>query len=376
MAMAQEQFDAEQICAAIEWLKRYESPTLCELHQFLGHSELSNTKSFLSYLQSVGVRFHQCPTMMHLQPSDPIPVDGFEWLESSAVSTKLQQIVADPVAWRLGGKAVSAFGEVFDSVAARPWVDSTQRWAQQAATDTPFQQHFFPRAFMTDYQSQGRGRRHRQWHARMGECLMMTVSLSVPREALDQRLSPAFAILLCDWLNQRYGLPAQVKWPNDLLFDGRKLAGFLVQSTPMRSATSAIGTGDALCLMMGLGLNLSLDEMSQAQIGQPALGIRDTGYAFPDKATLAAEVLLVFARLFEAMRTQDWQFLADLWPRYDAYHHQPVRLLISEHEQIEGTNIGIDTDGQLLLQTPNGQVQSFCVGEVSLRRPSTDLSNR
>lgn len=372
MAIMQDQFDAETVCAAIAWLRQCQgTPTLRAFHNFYGAHNLEDTKAFLMHLQEAGVSFRQKRPVALLALHDVIPLDDFDWLAAPVVSAKAAQIISDPAVWSLGGTPISSIGWPYAEVSVQPWVDSTQRWAQQSASATPFDRHFSPRVFLADYQSQGRGRRQRQWHARVGQCLMMTVSFSVPRSALDQRLSPAFATLLCDWLNQRYAFPAQVKWPNDLLFDGHKLAGFLIQTTPMRTTDSLMPGEDALCLMMGLGLNLTIDPKSQGAIGQPALGIRDTGYRFPDKATLAAEVLLVFARLFEAMQTRNWQFLQSMWPRYDAYHQQPVRLEMNKQENIEGTNVGIDRDGQLLLRLEDGRTQSFCIGEVSLRKGLT-----
>jgi len=405
-------------CAAIEWLRTQAPATVEQFHVFLqdeysrilsqpgakqvkvdpstppiGREQRQSfalARTCLDDLLLAGAPLRLTQPVIELGSSDEIHLLDFDWLDLPTIQAEADGgVLAQPSAisvpaaaneWVLGGLPASGLAWPYSEIQLVPWVDSTQQWAQLHAKENPFKEYFKPRAFLAEYQSQGRGRLQRPWLAPMGQCLMMTVSLIVPRKALDQRLSPALAMLLCEWLNCRYGLPAQVKWPNDLLFEGQKLAGFLVQTTssltttvqdalPMpNAATRDVQSSDTVCVMMGLGLNLNLSAEAIGQIAQPALGLRNTGYKLPNKTRLATEVLWVFARLCEAIRLRDWGFLPEKWRQYDAYYGQPVRLVVGQSEVVEGVSRGVDALGQLLLQVDD-DIQHYCVGEVSMRPP-------
>lgn len=374
--------------AAVVWLRRNPVATYGEFCTFLRNMHASfpsnqiNTnigqgsecpKVVLTTLLDAGLPLTVEQPLSMLGALDTLCLTNVESLQVQEIETQAKGLAY--ANWHIGGQLVAEMEWPYEKLSVDPWVDSTQRWAQHVMATTPSAALFRPMAFLTEYQSQGRGRRQRPWLARIGQCLMMTVAVRVPRQALDQRLSPAFAVLLCDWLNQRYQLPARVKWPNDLLFDGCKLAGFLVQSVaapvdpPMTGllASPLHGEQEDLILLMGLGLNLTLHNSDQAMIGQAALGLRDTGFQLPSNAAIAAEVLMVFAQLCQILQRQDWSFLPALWAKYDAYAQQPVCLTREGAQTIEGINRGIDDLGQLVLET-QGQLQTFCIGEVSLRR--------
>ncbi|MEJ2669429.1 MAG: biotin--[acetyl-CoA-carboxylase] ligase [Gammaproteobacteria bacterium] len=254
----------------------------------------------------------------------------------------------------------------YDAIHSVPWVDSTQNWAQADFQRSPPSSCYRPRAVLAEYQTMGRGRLSRVWQAAFGDCLMTTVAVSLPRTTLDQRLSPALGVLLCDWLNKQYRIPVRVKWPNDLLFDDRKLAGILIQSSALARSGGESIQRDTVSVFCGVGLNLHVRHAASKSFARPAIGLFDTGYPLPTKSELAAEMLCVFLRLLDALASREWAFLHEKWPRYDQFQGQNIRLESEHAEAVEGMNGGIDDQGQLRVKTIQGE-QIFCVGEVSLR---------
>jgi BirA family biotin operon repressor/biotin-[acetyl-CoA-carboxylase] ligase len=148
-----------------------------------------------------------------------------------------------------------------------------------------------------------------------------------------------------------------LKWPNDLYLDGRKLAGLLVEVSGEASGPSRV--------VIGIGINLRIDPASASDIDQPWADLRDQLGDCPPRNRIAGRVL---AQLVDTCRRYGEHglppFLTD-WRRYDIYLGSPVQLRLGE-QAIAGRYVGLNDDGNLLLETADG-LRSFAGGEVSLR---------
>jgi BirA family biotin operon repressor/biotin-[acetyl-CoA-carboxylase] ligase len=158
---------------------------------------------------------------------------------------------------------------------------------------------------------------------------------------------------------------AGLKWPNDLLFDGRKFGGILIE---LRAEAAG-----PVYAVIGVGLNLQLNAAVREDIrrslgGQAleaaALNELAHGAAVDRNALAAAVVEELLAMLDEFQRSGFRGFFA-AWNQADALSGTPVRLLAGE-EVFKGLARGIDEEGALLLETP-GKLLRFTSGEVSLR---------
>ena len=146
-----------------------------------------------------------------------------------------------------------------------------------------------------------------------------------------------------------------VKWPNDIMLDRGKLAGILIEMATPRQGLIGV--------VIGIGINLQLDEKDAGEIDQAWSDTRGTlGIA---RNKLVAN--LVSDLLEELPRFADTGFAPyqDSWKKFDLYYGREVRIQLGENF-IEGVNQGVDSRGNLLLETEEGQ-QIFNAGEVSLR---------
>lgn len=134
-----------------------------------------------------------------------------------------------------------------------PEIDSTNRiaveWAGAGAPDWAI--------VVTDYQTAGRGRFDRKWFAPPGDCLMFSLVL---RPACEREQAPlanlAAAVALSETIEE-IGLLSRLKWPNDVLVGGGKVAGILSEAVPAGRA----GAGDRpLTLVLGIGVNVNVRE--------------------------------------------------------------------------------------------------------------------
>src|SRR5262245_20506409 len=144
-----------------------------------------------------------------------------------------------------------------------------------------------------EWQPGGRGRLGRAWHAGVGEALTFSLLWRFARGAAGlSGLSLAVGVALARALEAQGARGVALKWPNDLLCGGRKLAGILVEMS-----------GDALgptAAVIGIGVNVRLSEATRERIGQPAADLESACGAAPDRNRLLAATLLELERVLTA----------------------------------------------------------------------------
>ena len=192
-------------------------------------------------------------------------------------------------------------------------------------------------------QTAGRGRQGRSWSAPPGSALLASLVVREPPRLLSLAAGVAVAAV-AERLDDS-GRVAAVKWPNDVLLDGRKVAGILVEGRPQEQWA-----------VLGIGLNVAVElDALGAELGARAatLGLA-SGERGRERAL--AELLYELRRVLEL---DPEQVLAELRGR-DALDGRPVRWAHGA-----GTGAGIDADGRLRVRTPEGIV-ALDAGEVHL----------
>ncbi|MFM4732949.1 bifunctional biotin--[acetyl-CoA-carboxylase] ligase/biotin operon repressor BirA [Aeromonas salmonicida] len=212
---------------------------------------------------------------------------------------------------------------------------------------------------LAECQTAGRGRRGKPWVSPFGCQLILSMYWRLEQGmAAAMGLSLAVGVAVVQAL-ESLGYPGvELKWPNDLYYQGRKLAGILVEMS---------GSAGASCnLVIGVGLNLAMPAREGERIDQAWSELRHIQPELVDRNLLAARML---GHLQQAMLTFEQQGLShfvDDWNRLDHFAGRPVRLLMGEQE-IRGIARGIDDRGALRLETSEG-IKFYLGGEISLRR--------
>jgi BirA family transcriptional regulator, biotin operon repressor / biotin---[acetyl-CoA-carboxylase] ligase len=224
-------------------------------------------------------------------------------------------------------------------------------------------------------QTAGRGRRGRPWYAEPGNALLFSVACVLPRplEGLAG-LSLAVGVALVDGLRSlplTGSGPGQIalKWPNDVLFEGDKLAGILIET--------AWSTADASAVVIGIGTNVKgADALAekigalQANVPAQARGAAPTALsrALPTANltdTLAAELNALEPAL-QRFGAEGFAPFRQRWNGCHAYAGRDVVLIEQGVEVARGVAAGVDESGQLLLDTAQGR-ETIATGDVSLR---------
>jgi BirA family biotin operon repressor/biotin-[acetyl-CoA-carboxylase] ligase len=211
-------------------------------------------------------------------------------------------------------------------------------------------------------QTAGRGRRGRRWLAWAGGSLTFSVLWRfAPGAPVPAGLSLVTGLALARALEKLGVSGIALKWPNDVLVQGRKIAGVLIELSTERDRRVAA--------VIGIGLNLRLPP--EATIPDQPGGVTDLacelGAAPPQESVLAA-VLAELHPLLTLYASAGFPLLRQAWQQHNAFADLPVRIT-SEGGEIVGRCVGVDDDGALLVDSGNG-IRRVLAGDVSLRQVS------
>ena len=212
----------------------------------------------------------------------------------------------------------------------------------------------------TELQTGGRGRRGREWHSGLGDGLTFSLVWRFQQGAnLLSGLSLAVGVAIARVLRSSGFEDAALKWPNDVLIDGRKLAGTLIElQGDMLGPTVAV---------IGIGINLKMSDTVKDRIDQSATDLYSINGETPDRNQLMAALLLELARVLRDFECHGFAPFRQEWVRYHALENQSVQLQMPDGSFQEGLVRGVGQDGSLILNTPGGD-RSYNGGEISLRK--------
>ena len=239
-------------------------------------------------------------------------------------------------------------------VAVEPSVDSTNAEIfrrLEAGERAPF-------VLLAERQTAGRGRRGRVWASPFAENLYCSVVLRVDGgmsqvEALSLTVGLAVAKTL-----QSLGLNGvQLKWPNDVLVDGRKISGILLEL--------AGDPADVCHVVIGIGINVNMANDAPGAIDQPWASVRQCMGHMLDRNDLAAELLLQLRDCLSMHWQHGFAGLREEWEALHAWRGRSVVLTAGNNATL-GVVLGVDERGAVRLSV-DGVDRSFSGGELSLR---------
>lgn len=211
--------------------------------------------------------------------------------------------------------------------------------------------------FVAEYQHAGRGRRGRQWVSPLGSSLCFSLAWRFNSGAAAlEGLSLAVGLALQQALLREGLADIGLKWPNDLLVEGAKLGGILIE-------LSGDAAGECQ-VAIGIGLNVQLPEGVAERLDQPCTDLVTLGFNGTRTRILALVVTELIAML-ERFEASGFAPLRSAWEAANAFRGREVALSAGSR-RYEGICLGVTDQGGLRLQTPSGQ-EVFHGGEMSVR---------
>jgi BirA family biotin operon repressor/biotin-[acetyl-CoA-carboxylase] ligase len=209
-------------------------------------------------------------------------------------------------------------------------------------------------------QTLGRGRLDRTWQSPPDAGLYFSIVL---RPQLEINAWPLLtlmtALAVSDALMKVCGLRADIKWPNDLCFDDRKVCGILAETVETEKGPAAI---------VGIGINLKADSLPET-LSDLATSVESATGARPDGPQLLAELLKAIGERYDLLESpQGREHTIREWCTHSSYAiGRRVRVALG-HDTFEGTTRGLESDGALRVETDNGKVRVVRAGDVTALR--------
>lgn len=213
--------------------------------------------------------------------------------------------------------------------------------------------------YVADRQSAGKGRRGRSWESPSGKSIYMTLLLrpdTLPDKAPQMTLLMAVAV--AEGIYKTTGLECEIKWPNDVIFHGKKVCGIL---TEMSSEITYINY-----VVIGVGINVN-QETFPDELRERATSLRmELGHSVR-RSELIAAVMESFEKYYAAfMRTGDLSGVKEKYESLLVNCGQDVKILEPGNEY-DAHALGIDETGRLVVRTKDGRKKAVYAGEVSVR---------
>jgi BirA family transcriptional regulator, biotin operon repressor / biotin---[acetyl-CoA-carboxylase] ligase len=211
---------------------------------------------------------------------------------------------------------------------------------------------------IADEQTAGRGRLDRKWFTPKGAALAFSLILRPAAEERPYltRMVGLAALAVVDALQTR-GLIAQLKWPNDVLLNGRKVAGILVESVWLGEEVD--------CLVIGIGINILKDAVPSAELLQfPATSLEESLGPDVEREEILHDILAGIIALRPHIGSDS--FIAS-WEKTLAFRGEQVQVEEGHGNPITGRLRGLESDGSLKLSDEQGNSITVRFGDVRLR---------
>ena len=306
-----------------------------EFEKLIVGEPVNSTLELLGFLDGIGIPYTKQGSALTLNP-------GLDLLDEASIRAELQRLVS--------GNQMSTLGLEIHRVTKSTNDVVMQRLVKSQSTRI---------LCAAEMQTAGKGRRGRRWVSPFGRNIYLTYGRFVGRQLSEfGGLSLVVGMLVVDVLRsmglERVGL----KWPNDIMLDGGKLGGILLELR----ASDARGIG----LVAGVGLNLSLEAEEASSIDQ-------TWSVISSQVLMPRNILLgrlggMMVNAIQAFEDVGFDSYADKWGEYNLYAGQQINV-IRGSEIISGIDSGVDPEGNLLLRTETG-MEVHNSGEVSMRPAS------
>lgn len=270
---------------------------------------------------------------------------GYHIVESPDVLTKEELTVQIGNQTKWAGQQIFCF-ETIDSTNIR----ARQLGENQAPHGT---------LVVSEQQTAGRGRRGRSWESPAGSSIYMSILLKpdfLPTQAPMLTIVMAYSVAVA--LRRKTGLDFQIKWPNDIVLNGKKVVGIL---TEMSTEIDYINH-----VVIGVGINVNTETFPK-ELCATATSIRKESGTTWKRAELIGEILREFEVQYDRFIVEkDLSYLQEAYNAILVNCNREVCIL-AEKDGYHAIALGIDPKGELLVRKEDGSEEAVYAGEVSVR---------
>ncbi len=210
-------------------------------------------------------------------------------------------------------------------------------------------------------QSAGRGRLARQWLSPPGSGLYVSFILRPALELADlPRLTLAAGVALCRAVTRSTGVQVQLKWPNDLLLEGKKCGGILTETDGL------LGDGP-VAVILGIGLNVNTPvTLFPTELQDRATSLTAVTGREYQRGLLLEALSEEVERVVQRMEQGEFAAILAEWRQHDGLAGQRLSWLTPQHTVVTGISLGPDAAGRLHIQDDHGTIHEVLSGDLAL----------
>jgi BirA family biotin operon repressor/biotin-[acetyl-CoA-carboxylase] ligase len=212
-------------------------------------------------------------------------------------------------------------------------------------------------AIFAEEQTAGRGRAGNKWHSKRSDSILCSILL-IDNKIDTELLSLTCAVAVADAIGKPVGSQLKIKWPNDIILNGRKMAGILLEAHPNNDRNTCIA---------GIGINChqqKIDFPDELQLIATSLDIES--HSVVDRTRLAKRLLSSFDHWLErAYRNK--KEVTDQWRQLSSLLGNRVTLIFNG-KKFTGNCIGIDPEKGLILQLDSGGIRMFDAAHTTIAK--------
>ena len=215
---------------------------------------------------------------------------------------------------------------------------------------------------MAETQRCGRGRLGRRWLSPSGGVWLSIIlrPKASPKETLKLTLTTAVAV--AKTLHKMFGLDAEIKWPNDVLIEGKKVCGILVEASTRNDKLEYA--------IVGIGINANIDvTLFPEKLRATATTLKHLLGRKIDREELVCSLLETFESYYNLLESDGFSLILDDWRRLATFLGCRVEVSSFE-EKFEGVAVDADENGWLIIRLDDGCLRKVVSGDVSVRRKS------
>lgn len=212
---------------------------------------------------------------------------------------------------------------------------------------------------LAEQQTQGRGRFNRHWHSPFGSNIYLSSRWTFAKDVSQlSGLSLIVSLAIAKALKNYCAQDFKIKWPNDILHQGQKLAGALIEIT---AESNGLAT-----LIIGIGLNANMTECPH-DMGQDWTSLQRITKTYHDRNQIIAQILEQLYHYLQTFTHNSFENYIKEWQSFDYLYGQKICL---HHHQntYQGVAKGINQHGNLLIELPNGNIKAFSSGDTTLHQ--------
>ena len=238
-----------------------------------------------------------------------------------------------------------------------PIIDSTNRVAKALAYHGAAEGTIV----VAEEQESGKGRLERNFYSPRGKGIWFSVIL---RPNFSPNRAPQFTLVAAVAVAKamrRFNLKPEIKWPNDILFDGRKIVGILTEMT------CELGRINYVVVGIGINVNISRDEFPE-DIRPVAASLSEMNGEPLSRVKFFRALLEEFDKLYRRVNAVGFEEIFTLWKKYSITLGKNVRVIstVNNGETFTGKAIDLNQDGALIVETAEG-LRTVYAGDVSIR---------